>query len=382
MRVDDALGVARGAARVAHGGCGVLVRFRVVEAGRLSGDELVVAVHGAAGGDQRRRVAVAVAVADDDPRLDRRELRRYGPDDRQERRVDEHDAIPGVVRHVHQLLARQADVERVEHSAHARDGEVRLEVLLVVPHERADRIARADPEAAERGGEPVGVVSHLRYVARRTPSPVNVTHSEPAWTRRPWRRMVLIVSGKSLMVERIMRSSFRSGAEVALAQQCRVVAQLLSGAAQRDRSMAEHIGALGNGQSEVHVLLDEEHAGARLVGDGAHGGQQALHGDRCQAEAELVDEQQPRLARERSGDCQHLLLPTGQETRWCAQARLQLGEQLERVPTCGGGGAGSPDGGSRGRSASGTGHGRRGSTPCPGGRCAAPAIGRSAGHRS
>ena len=157
MRVDDALGVARRAARVAHGRRGGLIRFRVVEAGRLSGEELVVTVHGAARGDQRRRVAVA----NDDPRLDRRELRRHRPDDRQERRVDEHDAIPGVVRHIHQLLARQADVERVEHSAHARDGEVRLEVLLVVPHERADGIARADPEAAERGGEPVGVVSHL-----------------------------------------------------------------------------------------------------------------------------------------------------------------------------------------------------------------------------
>ena len=68
MRVDDALGVARRAARVTHGRRGGLIRFRVVEAGRLSGDELVVAVHGAARGDQRRRVAVA----DDDPRLDRR----------------------------------------------------------------------------------------------------------------------------------------------------------------------------------------------------------------------------------------------------------------------------------------------------------------------
>ena len=58
--------------------------------------------------------------------------------------------------------------------------------------------------------------------------------------------------------------------------------------------MAEDVGALGDGQTEVHVLLDEDHGGAGLVGHPAQHRHEALDDHRREPEAELVDEQQLR----------------------------------------------------------------------------------------
>ena len=41
-------------------------------------------------------------------------------------------------------------------------------------------------------------------VARRAPPSVHVTHSLSAYTRRPWRRIAVMVSGKSCIVLAVM----------------------------------------------------------------------------------------------------------------------------------------------------------------------------------
>ena len=49
----------------------------------------------------------------------------------------------------------EAQVERVRDEAADRRPDVRLEVLVVVPHERRDPVAVLEPEAAQRDGEPL-----------------------------------------------------------------------------------------------------------------------------------------------------------------------------------------------------------------------------------
>ena len=82
-----------------------------------------------------------VTVADDDEALDRLQLVDHACEHRHERVVDDHDLVLGVVDDVRELLGEQPDVQRVQHRAEARDREVRLEVLLRVPAERADAVA-------------------------------------------------------------------------------------------------------------------------------------------------------------------------------------------------------------------------------------------------
>jgi len=47
----------------------------------------------------------------------------------------------------------QSQVQRVQHKAAARDAEVGLVVLVMVPAERGDAVAPFDPELRERDGE-------------------------------------------------------------------------------------------------------------------------------------------------------------------------------------------------------------------------------------
>ena len=52
-----------------------------------------------------------------------------------------------------ELLGRQAQIERVHHRAHARHGEVELEMAVVVPGQRGHPVAGLDAEAGERVAE-------------------------------------------------------------------------------------------------------------------------------------------------------------------------------------------------------------------------------------
>src|SRR2546425_621811 len=77
-----------------------------------------------------------VAVAHDDEVLDRVELRRDLRQHLDQRVVHEQHAVVRVIDDVGDLLREEPDVHGVEHGAHRRNRQVRLEVLLVVPHER------------------------------------------------------------------------------------------------------------------------------------------------------------------------------------------------------------------------------------------------------
>ena len=70
--------------------------------------------------------------------------------------------VLGVSRDVRQLVRVQPEVERVQHRAEQRHGEVGLEVAVVVPAERGDAVAGADAERAERAREAVGAPEACR----------------------------------------------------------------------------------------------------------------------------------------------------------------------------------------------------------------------------
>jgi hypothetical protein len=80
--------------------------------------------------------------------LHRLEVRQDAGEERQERGVDDDHPVLGVVGDVRHLLRGEPDVQRMDDRAHAGHGVVRLHVLLVVPHEGTDAVARADPEFA------------------------------------------------------------------------------------------------------------------------------------------------------------------------------------------------------------------------------------------
>ena len=95
-----------------------------------------------------------VGVAYDDDVAHRYQFRHKFVEQRQQRRIDNDDEILGVVGDVDHLVGGQPDVQRMEHGTHRWDGEIYLEVLLVVPHEGRDPLVCVHAEIAERVREP------------------------------------------------------------------------------------------------------------------------------------------------------------------------------------------------------------------------------------
>jgi hypothetical protein len=62
---------------------------------------------------------------------------------------------------VAQVLLEQADVHRVQDRAHARHGQVELEVPHRVPGEGGHTVAPLDAEPLERAGQASGALDHL-----------------------------------------------------------------------------------------------------------------------------------------------------------------------------------------------------------------------------
>ncbi len=147
VRVGRALGVAGGAGGVAEGGGGAFVQLGPVVGGGAAGDELLVVVHGGAHAGQR----AGVAGAHDDDVLDAGQGGEQRGEERQDAAVHEDHPVVGVADDERQLVGGQPQVERVQHGAHRRDGEVRLHVLRVVPHAGGDHVAAAYPELVVQG---------------------------------------------------------------------------------------------------------------------------------------------------------------------------------------------------------------------------------------
>jgi hypothetical protein len=94
--------------------------------------------------------------------LDRVEVREERCEQWQQGAVDEDDAVGGVVDDPGELAGGQPQVEGVQDSTHGRDGEVRLHVLAVVPHQCAQNTLLGHAELVAQGvGELRGAVADL-----------------------------------------------------------------------------------------------------------------------------------------------------------------------------------------------------------------------------
>ena len=65
---------------------------------------------------------------------------------RHEAPIDDHRAVVGVRRDVREVVRMQAQVQRVQHEAAARDAEVGLVVHEVVPAERRHAVTALQPQ--------------------------------------------------------------------------------------------------------------------------------------------------------------------------------------------------------------------------------------------
>ncbi len=59
------------------------------------------------------------------------------------------------------MLWKQAEVQRVQYGAHARDRVIELEVPVVVPGQGGDAVTRLDAEPLKRPGKTVDARHHL-----------------------------------------------------------------------------------------------------------------------------------------------------------------------------------------------------------------------------
>jgi hypothetical protein len=84
------------------------------------------------------------------------------PERAEQRAVDEHHVVLGVVDDERQLLREQPDVQRVQDPAGARGGPVEREVVGGVPGERADPGVGGHVERVQHATDPAGAVGPLR----------------------------------------------------------------------------------------------------------------------------------------------------------------------------------------------------------------------------
>ena len=85
-------------------------------------------------------------------------MRQHLGQQRYQARVDDHRVVAGVGGDIADHLGLQARVEGVQNRAHGRDGQICLEMLGVVPHQRRDPLVAVDAERAERVRELSGLL--------------------------------------------------------------------------------------------------------------------------------------------------------------------------------------------------------------------------------
>jgi hypothetical protein len=104
----------------------------------------------------------AVAVAVHDEMAEGLEFipagRQHRSEDRRQAGVGEQHGVLGMADDVSDLLRRQPDVDGVHHRTHARNGEVRLLMLLVIPAKGGDPVAPLDAQAAQAGRQLIRAV--------------------------------------------------------------------------------------------------------------------------------------------------------------------------------------------------------------------------------
>ena len=113
---------------------------------------------------RRHELGLALAGRDDDV-PDRRSVRQYLDQQRNQRRVDDHDVITRVVGDIADDLRVQPEVQGVQDRAHGRDRQVGLEVLCVVPHQGRHALVPVDAERPQGVGELGSSSLRLRRVS-------------------------------------------------------------------------------------------------------------------------------------------------------------------------------------------------------------------------
>src|SRR3954462_5607164 len=88
-------------------------------------------------------------------------------------------------------------------------------------------------------------------------------------------------------------------------------------------------GTIGDGEGDVHRLLDDHHREPLSLEALGHD-EQLLHDERRQPEGQLVDEQDPRIEHDRLREREHLLLPAGERSGAVLQPRPPRGNRLDR----------------------------------------------------
>ena len=155
VRVQHALGVARGARGVAQRGGRALVELGPVEVLALVAHQLVPAVQ--VGKVQRGHV---LARTHADIGGDGLQMRCELFHQRREGHVEEQHPVLGMVGDVFDLLGKQARVDGVQHRAAARDAEVQRQVAPAVPGQRAHAFARLHAQRLQGVGHLAGGAAH------------------------------------------------------------------------------------------------------------------------------------------------------------------------------------------------------------------------------
>ena len=119
-------------------------------------------------------------------------------------------------------------------------------------------------------------------------------------------------------------------AEVAGREQRAVLAQLAGRAAGRQLAVGQDVAAVSDLQRQVHVLLHQQDPGPVAGRELPHHREQPVHDHRGQAQAHLVEHEQPRPAAEHPREGEHLLLAAGQQARLAAAQRAQRREVTDR----------------------------------------------------
>ena len=106
--------------------------------------------------------------------------------------------------------------------------------------------------------------------------------------------------------------------------------ELVGGVFHDDAAVFHDIGAVGDTERLVGVLLDEENGGAVGI-DLLDDGENLLDDDRREAEGRLIKQEQRRAGHDRAGNRQHLLFAAGQRAARLVAALGEDGEQIKDV---------------------------------------------------
>ncbi len=147
VRIEHALGIARGAGGVAKDGAGVLFDHRPIEAGLLGRQQGLVTKRVHSAGLEIGLFGQA------DEGLELRQLRRDPIHHLRKARIEQQPRGPGVVQDVADLVFEQARIDRVQHGAEAGDGEKHLNVPVGVPGQGRHPVAGLNTQGDQGLGQ-------------------------------------------------------------------------------------------------------------------------------------------------------------------------------------------------------------------------------------